>query len=93
MAGAKHPHAVGPRTDRFCLGKFFCSRWKRWAEQVSVLVGGAGGRAGPADRGGPSGNFFARKDMPIAEEGCLRGSGAPLIFFVRHVKKSPVGSM
>ena len=90
VAGAKHPHADCSHTDCFCLGKFFCSHWRGQGrrELVSVLAGEGWRWAGPADRGGcPEVSSLIQKGMPVAGEGCLRGSGASLIFFVRHVKK------
>ena len=84
VAGAKHPHAVCSYTDCFCLGKFFCSHWRGQGrrELVSVLAGEAWRWAGPADRGGcPEVSSLIQKGMPVAGEGCLRGSGASLIFF------------
>ncbi|EEB32462.1 hypothetical protein DESPIG_02642 [Desulfovibrio piger ATCC 29098] len=61
---------------------------------MSVLAGEGTWRAGRSGRPGRAvWKFFCAEGMPVAEEGCLRGSGTSLIFFVRHVKKSPVGSM
>ena len=92
VAGAKHPHAVCSYTDCFCLGKFFCSHWRGQGrrELVSVLAGEAWRWAGPADRGGcPEVSSLIQKGMPVAGEGCLRGSGASLIFFRTACEKKP----
>ena len=57
---------------------------------MSVLAGEAWRWAGPADRGGcPEVSSLIQKGMPVAGEGCLRGSGASLIFFRTACEKKP----
>lgn len=49
-------------------------------------------RAGRSGRPGRAvWKFFCAEGMPVAGEGCLRGFGVPLIFFVRYVKKKQSG--